>query len=119
MHKIEQAMLAAIRDGQELSQGNTVVHHDPVIDGVEVEVWLHGNLIAKRYRTDHDGRWEINLCGWNTRTTRSRLTAICREFVPGCHGVSTARGVVRLVYADHYTVIGRTGSFNAADGRHA
>lgn len=37
-----------------------------------VHVWLHGNMIAKRY----DGKVSMTLAGWNTNTTRDRLNGI-------------------------------------------
>ena len=94
MRKIEQQMLAAIKSGKNWKSRNTEVRHDPVIGGAEPEVYLHGHLIAKRYGI-HRPRWEITLAGWNTATTRSRLSAIVREFsrvgTQGL-GVSTNKG---------------------------
>lgn len=95
--KIENEMIRAIRIGQDWSKDNTRVHHDPVIGGAETEVYLHGHLIAKRFI---GCAWSFNLCGWNTPTTRSRLSAICREFVPRCNGVSTKQGQARIAYRD-------------------
>lgn len=98
MSEIESKMLAAIKFGREFNEGNTSVHHDPVVGGVEVEVRLHGNLIAKRFITG----WQFNLCGWNTPVTRSRLTAIMGHFVPKAIGVSTKRGQAFVCYRDGY-----------------
>ena len=77
MRKIEQQMIAAIQAGQDWKSGNTSVTHDPVVGGSEAEIRLHGNLIAKRFI---GGDWSVSLCGWDTRTTRSRLAAILRTF---------------------------------------
>ena len=65
------------------SFGNTVVNSR--IGGVEIV--LHGNVIAKYI--DGEGL-SINLCGWNTPTTRERLN--------GLDGVSicTKKGVPYL-----------------------
>ena len=42
-----------------------------IIDG-EPHLYLHGHLIAKI----EDGNLLINHCGWETRTTRSRLNSL-------------------------------------------
>jgi len=93
MRKIEQEMVTAIRAGRNWKSGNTEVLHDPVIGGCEVEVWLHGNLIAKRYyRGDAPGQWQITLAGWNTNTTRSRLNALMYVIAPHMGQVHTRKG---------------------------
>jgi hypothetical protein len=96
MRVIERKMLDAIRNGTEFKSGNTSVHHDPVIGDVEIEVRLHGHLIAKRFVTG----WQFNLCGWNTPTTRSRLSALIGQFVYKGIGVSTKRGQAFVCYRD-------------------
>ena len=66
MRTIERKMIAAIRDGKNLTLGNTSVIHDPVIGATECEVRLHGNLIAKHIlRTG----WTMSLAGWGSTTT--------------------------------------------------
>jgi hypothetical protein len=97
--KIEDAMMHAIRNGKEFTQGNTSVHHDPVVGGVEVEVRLYGHLIAKRF---HGRGWEFNLCGYNTNTTRSRLTALVQQFCHKACGVGTKGGQAFVRYRDGY-----------------
>jgi hypothetical protein len=73
MRQIEKDMLAAIKAGREFKQANTQVHHA----GPIVEVYLHGNLIARRDTADAQApEWRFNLQGWNTPTTRSRLNAL-------------------------------------------
>jgi hypothetical protein len=94
--KIENEMIRAINRGQDWSKDNTRVHHDPVIDGVEVEVYLHNHLIAKRYK---GGGWRFTLAGWNTRTTRSRVNALINTFVTPRAGVRTCRGDVLVTLA--------------------
>ena len=106
MRVIEKQMIAAIESGKNWTSGNTAVRHDPVIGGCEIEVALHGNLIAKRfYRGDLPGEWQVTLAGWNTPTTRSRLTAICHAFVPGCYGVGTRKGQAEIRYRDNNKAI--------------
>jgi hypothetical protein len=77
MRKIEQQMLAAIKSGKNWKSRNTEVRHNECPMTWQTHVYLHGNLIAK---LSPAGKWEISLAGWNTATTRSRLTAIIREF---------------------------------------
>ena len=92
MRKIEAQMIQAIRtlserggpNEQTWSNGNTCVRYVPIVGGAEIQVMLHGHLIAQR-RIDcqsrkFDGWWQISLCGWDTRTTRSRLSVILRYF---------------------------------------
>ena len=110
MRKIEREMLWAFLTVETLAKGNTTVSHDPVIGGIESEVRLHGHLIAKRYL---NGELEINLCGYNTVTTRSRLNALIRGLAaseggasyPSGLGVSSRKGVIRLHDARGETVI--------------
>lgn len=50
------------------SFGNTVVTHE----NLETRIALHGNVIARSI----GGVLSINLCGWNTNTTRERLNGL-------------------------------------------
>lgn len=71
MRKIEQAMCAAIKARKNWRQNNTeVVVSD---GGSKVAVYLHGNKI---YMESAEGWAWFSLCGWNTPTTRSRLSAL-------------------------------------------
>jgi hypothetical protein len=97
MRKIEKMMLAAIDSGRDFELNNTKVIHD---DGT-VYVYLHGHNIAQR---DPDGQYAINLCGYNTATTRSRLSAILFAYEPRINGVCTKQGQARIVYSDGHTV---------------
>ena len=110
MRKIEREIVTAFLSGEPLAKGNTTVSHDPVIGGIESEVRLHGHLIAKRYV---NGVLEVCLCGYNTHTTRSRLSALIRGLAasgeaasyPSGLGVSSRKGVIRLHDARGETVI--------------
>jgi len=78
MRKIEQQIVAAVRDHKDLKVANSeVVSCTHVSD-----VYLHGNLIARigeTYIELFDG-------GWQTATTKSRLNAILSAFgLPGEH----------------------------------
>ena len=75
MRKIESQMNAAITDGKDWKNANTMVTNH---DGVSF-VFLHGNLIAEvgdNFIKLHDG-------GWQSNTTKSRLNAILTE-----HGIA-------------------------------
>jgi hypothetical protein len=74
MRKIEQQMIAAIRENRDWQSGNTQVIYSPVRDASYV--MLHGNHIA----TILDTSIEIYDGGWQTVTTKSRLNAILSEF---------------------------------------
>lgn len=65
MRKIEEDLIRAIKQGRVFSRGNTA------FDGTFVS--LHANRIAK-FEGTH--LVSINFCGWNTRTTKSRLWAL-------------------------------------------
>lgn len=54
----------AFYSGRKFKQSNTRVENS--------ELYLHGNLIARL----NGGTLQINLCGWNTQTTRERLNAL-------------------------------------------
>lgn len=84
---IRAALNAADRDGRILKSGNTeveVVHHGIAhTPGYyrEIEVKLHGNTIGV---VEPDlMRIRLSDCGWRTVTTKSRLNALLRAFVPG------------------------------------
>ena len=51
-------------------RSNTTVEVD---DEGDAHMFLFGNHIATH---THDDRWYIRNAGWNSRTTRSRLTAL-------------------------------------------
>jgi hypothetical protein len=72
MRKIESQMVAAIKNNQDLKVANT-----QVISCTNVaDVYLHGNLIARIGET-----WmELFDCGYQTKTTKSRLNALLSAF---------------------------------------
>ena len=81
MRKIESQMNAAIHANKDWQSGNTSVHFDPET-GVSV-VRLHGNKIAEVSDNDmtiFDG-------GYQSKTTKSRLNALCEEFCIAGEGV--------------------------------
>jgi len=76
MRKIEQQIITAIRNNQDLKVANSqVINYTNSSD-----VFLHGNLIARIGET-----WmELFDCGYQTNTTKSRLNALLSAF--GCDG---------------------------------
>ena len=81
MRKIEQQMCAAVHNNVNWSSGNTAVYFDPET-GVSI-VRLHGNKIAEISDNDmtiFDG-------GYQSKTTKSRLNALCDEFCIAGEGV--------------------------------
>lgn len=99
MRKIEQEMLYAIRQKKNWQNGNTRVEHTE--DGRTL-VYLHSNLIAELTpREFWASQLSITLAGWNTPTTRSRLTAIVQARYPSyCRGVGTKLGQAYIAYAN-------------------
>lgn len=68
MRKITEQASNAFHNARDFRSGNTQVNRR--IDGVELT--LHGHTIAKN---TSEGL-HINLCGWNTNTTRERLNGL-------------------------------------------
>lgn len=87
MNAIEKAMCHAIAKNKNFQRDNTRVS---IVED-EVNVFLFNNHIAKR---TPDG-WSINLCGCNTPTTRSRLSALLHHFTDH-GGVYTAKNQAYL-----------------------
>lgn len=78
MRKIEQAMLAAIKQGKNWSQGNTYVEFNAAKD--KCSIFLHSNHIATII-PDNNGGLAVytdtnTLLYWPTPTTKSRLRAL-------------------------------------------
>lgn len=71
MRQIEQKAVAAFRAGENFRLSNTAVS----VDGVSVNFYLHGNLIARRPVNDA-AAVEFSCGGWHSRTTASRLRAL-------------------------------------------
>lgn len=81
MRKIEQQMCRAIHKNMNWQSANTSVHYNE--ESGESIVRLHGNKIAvigDDYMTIFDG-------GHQTKTTKSRLNALCDEFCIAGEGV--------------------------------
>ncbi len=110
MRKIEEEMITAIQNRESWSKDNTSV----IINGDEITVTLHGNIIAIK---DYHGHWKLhngNISYWNTVTTRSRLNALATIFNGSFGGVSCKKGVLyihtditRQVDKTNYTFIGK------------
>lgn len=126
MRNIERGMLAALRDGVAWRSGNTrVTAREKVGNRYVARVYLHGNEIARvHYWSDSVAimwpyRLEVSLAGWNTRTTRSRLTVLIGSskglgrWPDGC-GVSTRKGQARLHHANGTSLITDSGWYNVA-----
>ena len=67
MRKIEKTVCGAFVSGLSASQSNTYTTGE--------ELYLHGHKIAYR---DINGNIFVSNCGWETRTTQSRINAVCR-----------------------------------------
>ena len=81
MRKIETQMNSAIRSRRDWKSGNTRVE---ITEENKAIVYLHGNKIAEVDETNvrlFDGG------GYQTVTTKSRLNAICYEFLSPFFGV--------------------------------
>ena len=68
MKKITEQAANAFHNSRDFRSGNTQVNRR--IGGVELT--LHSNIIAKNIGEG----LHINLCGWNTNTTRERLNGL-------------------------------------------
>ena len=82
MRKIEQQMIAAIKNNQDWKCDNTAVMHSPgnVINGPVSHVFLHGNKIAEV----GDDFLKLFDGGYQSKTTKSRLNALLSEFGYTC-----------------------------------
>ena len=74
MRKIESQMIDAINGNRNWSSGNTSVTFDPETGASKV--FLHGNFIA----TVTEDTLELFDGGWQSKTTKSRLNALCYAF---------------------------------------
>lgn len=106
MRVIEKSMVDALRAGKAWQSGNTRVTAREAQPGSYLSrVYLHGHEIARLcWRAPCGGGVEslyVTLAGYNTHTTRNRLSAIIDAFVrvgrwPNGSGVSTRSGCARL-----------------------
>jgi len=80
---IEQNMIRAINYETNWRKDNTeviVIHngiHGTFSFQKEIQVRLHGNLIARIFPGD---RMILSSCGWETKTTKSRLNALLHHY---------------------------------------
>lgn len=72
MNTVEEKMCNSILSGVNFANGNTTVSHE---NGVS-NVYLHGNNIVRVTEKSV----LFNDCGWQTRTTKSRINAVLRAF---------------------------------------
>ena len=79
MRKIESQMNRAIRTQSNWSGSNTTVNTSD--NGLQSKVFLHGNHIATYFHVER--QLQIFDGGWQSNTTKSRLNALCYEFVTG------------------------------------
>lgn len=66
MRKVEREVITKFISGESCTVSNTHTDGD--------NLYLHGNLIAERLG---DGSYWVSNAGWHTRTTRSRINALC------------------------------------------
>lgn len=69
MRTITSKAITAFRNAKNFRNGNTVVQSD----GTTTHLLLHGYCIA---RNGPSTGLQVNLCGWNTNTTRDRLNGL-------------------------------------------
>jgi len=81
MRKIEKQMCNAVQNNENWSSANTTVTIDE--DTNTSSVYLHGNLIA----TVTDNDMTIYDGGYQSKTTKSRINALCDEFCIAGEGV--------------------------------
>jgi len=91
MRKIDKDVAVAFLEDRNFRGGNTVV----TTEGV----WLHGNQII---RSIDNGSWaeanqvQFTLCGWDTPTTRARISAIL-ELLEGNMTLKKIKGQTYLI----------------------
>ena len=86
MKKITQQAVNAFNQSNNFKSGATEVHTR--IGGTELV--LHSHTIARNI--DGEGL-SINLCGWNTNTTRERLNGLPGVNLRTCKGIPHLNGV--------------------------
>ena len=75
MRKISKLAARAFINERKFSRDNTSVRSFPTIDGKMTELYLHGNVIARK----RGGKIHLSLAGWPTMTTRERLNTLLNE----------------------------------------
>lgn len=74
MRKIEKEMIEAISNGKDYKTDNTSVCSH--LDDKTFRVYLHGHLIVEK----QDDELMIDDCGYQTKTTKSRLNCILSHY---------------------------------------
>jgi hypothetical protein len=85
MRKVTSKAIAAFNSGKNFKDGATQVE----VYGNTRSLWLHGNQIAMI----DSGGLLINLCGWNTPTTRERLNGLPNVRIHTKQGQAFLNGV--------------------------
>ncbi len=75
MRKISKLAARAFIEERKFSRDNTTVRSFPTIAGKMTELYLHGNVIARK----RGGKIHLSLAGWGTMTTRERLNTLLSE----------------------------------------
>ena len=75
MRKISRLAALAFINERKFSRDNTKVRSFPTIGGNMTELYLHGNIIARK----RGGKIHLTLAGWGTPTTRERLNTLLHE----------------------------------------
>ena len=75
MRKISKLAARAFIEERKFSRDNTTVRSFPTIAGKMTELYLHGNVIARK----RGGKIHLSLAGWGTMTTRERLNTLLCE----------------------------------------
>jgi hypothetical protein len=112
MRIIEEKMIAAINANDQFNMDNTALRYTTGNSGFskpQVEVLLHGHSIATL--NEERTAMTFSLCGYNTRTTRSRINALLQSFKQSGAGVSTRKGVVYLRIDGRERAIESTGTY--------
>ncbi len=102
MRKIEREMIQAIIDQRSWSKANTRVDYDK--DSGLSQVFLHGHNIAEYGHADMG--LNVNNCGYETNTTKSRLNSLINFVLDG-----TKNGIFQKNWEWFVTNNGVTESF--------
>lgn len=74
MRKITKQMVEAFRNFEPFNKDNTRVFIDRNFNDPMAEIYLHGNLIARKFL--RSGKLFITNAGWKSNVTKERLNAI-------------------------------------------
>ena len=84
MRQVTEQIAHAFMNNYSLKVSNTNT------DGKSIFLW-NNEIIRK-----HEGRVQINLCGYNTTTTRERINGVLRYTGTG-YGITTKKGTIYLI----------------------